>query len=57
MLRFYPQIGIWTKNFDLTGELGQVHMTKTILIFLHAGKWLFLLGVTQQLRGPNFTQF
>ena len=28
----------------LTGQLGQVHMVKKIfLIFLHAGRWLFLL--------------
>ena len=32
------------KIFALTGQLGQVHMAKKIfLIFLHAGRWLFLL--------------
>ena len=42
---FLPSNWNLDKIFALTGELGQVHMAKKIFpIFLHEGRWLFLLG-------------
>ena len=41
---FLPSNWNLNKIFVLTGELGQAHMAKKLfLIFLHAGRWLFLL--------------